>query len=66
MQMFIQFSEETSRRVLHAAVGSFAEGVVTVQPVYDQVIYGAYFSAEKFMEVRVGLPWFNYSHQNVW
>ena len=35
MQVFIQFPEETSRCVLHAAVGSFDEGVVTVQLVYD-------------------------------
>ena len=36
MQVFIQFPAETSRRVLHAAdVGSFDEGVVTVQPVHD-------------------------------
>ena len=34
MQVFIQIPEETSRRVLHAAnVGSFDEGVVTVQQV---------------------------------
>lgn len=36
MQAFIQLPEETSRRVLHAAdVGSFDEGVVTVQRVCD-------------------------------